>query len=1201
MVYTYRPPRTARTAVITKIKSWDQKVKTEPIRGVFTGDSMLLHGASKLEGGFIARTQNKQYGRIAVPGCTVMPAFMHLSADYAVSIPFAGGNAAKGLEPFEPLKKGVPSKQYNGVGLGLQANTQSATQERYTVKHATSMGFWYRPQTTGGSITVHLDGTQKLARSTAKGVWDEARIATPDKANNEAPEGRIKFATGSHDFDGISVYRGTENRGWQFYDNSHSGFGSERFVNSSNGNTNWADQLPALGTVHFHANFLGTNDSAMDLELRKQYALDWAKLVRAKNPGCVIIMVRIQQPSFFTKAGWDEVLEAYEWVANQMTDTIVFDISKYIPVQPSNGDLMSDGTHMSELGHENMAVHFNNYFTGAYDAAGGPGEGDPGGDDTTAPVITNRFPAAGVTVAANATQDFTFEATDDSALASMVIVGSDGRIIGDKAPELISGNKYGVLGVPWSKLTNDPKVSTSNPIDTWRVAVRDSAGNLANSDSRAITVPRATAITVVPPTLTRVLPTAGKAWVPNEPIDWIISHPDGIAEAKAYTGGENPVVFAELVQQAGDHWTGTADLSKLVAGSTQYQVRATSSGGEMGQVAGISAWTPYTVAEASTPTPIVTTITSPEANAVITDVLTVRVTYSGPALKSMELCYNGGSEPIGILTNLSGSTWGTEIAGSALPSGIASIRLKFTPVVGEVSYSGPRGIKAQIATGNKVVVFADETTGQLGPETEAWIRGLGTPGGTGGAGDLNSQALDAMFAALDMGVDREIRVAGAGDSIMFPQDGWFVQGLCKLRDQKYPERPVLLDTWDMNANGMATTVTLRGSGGGGGGGSLTTQVVFSDDLNRGGQGTRTELVGSSPQVGQAWQGPTGVYSTYNNVVAEPFPGVTMDLGVFPYALMAAVPGSTDHNVTRSERFSTATSGGTTTFATGAVKANGDCTRIRITGAAAGTANAYLEVVTGGTPRIVATFPAGTVLDNQTDQFKKIVIDLTGNTLKGTLANAGTTGVTVQGTLSAAELTALTGWDRITIQSNDSRIREDLIVVTAQVGVNAGGTTTLPAIRIINGGAPGQTLEYHRTRIAAMYNLRPDVLAVSIGMNNADQSPADFRTEVKSFLAAFWARHAGVPIVGVPQNPRYVATDGAPASRIPDHAARQVSFRALCREMGWKLIDLFSLYVRQTDRGASWVEAADGKHPNTLGKVAMTDRAAAEWAELSERA
>lgn len=1192
MVLNLPTPLTPETEILAEIKSWDNLVGNAPIRGGFTGDSMLFHGAKTLEGGTIARAQNKMYARKPVTGCTVMPAFLHLSADYAVDTPYPGGNAAKGLEPFEPLKVGVPSKQYNGVGLGLQATTQSAGQERYLAKAASSHGHWYRPQTTGATATVHVDGVQKLSSSIPKGVWAESRVLTP----GTKPESRIKFVGGSYDYDGMVIYRGTENRGWQYWDMSHSGFGSERFVDSSNGSSAWADQIPAIGEFKFHANFLGTNDSGMGLTLRTQYARAWAQLVRAKSPNAIIIFARPQKPGAWSQAEWDEVLQAYAQVASEMRKVWVIDIAKYMP-RDENQQI--DPLHLNELGHEKQATVFHNYLTGVYAAAGG-GTGGGTGEDTAGPVISNRFPGAGVAVSSGGTQDFTFDITDESAIASMAIVGSDGRIIGGKAPELISGTKCGLLGVPWASLSNDPTDSSSNPITTWRVAARDEFGNLTTTDSRAITVARNASTAPTAPTITRVLPTVGKAWVPNEPIDYVVTHPDGVSSVILYTGGDQPQSFAELTQQAGDHWTGNVDLSKIVEGATQFQVRAVTAGTT--PVTGIAPWAPFTIASGSS-TPISSTITSPEPNAVITEVMTVRVTYTGPELRSMELCANGGTEPFGILSPLGGTQWGVDIAGTALPAGIVTIRLKFTPIVGDVSYSGPRGIKAQISVGTKQGVLADATTGALGPKTEAWIRSLGTTGGTG-SGDVNADRLDtAVFAPLDMGENRIITIGGLGDSIMYPTDAWFVKGWAGYATIKAPERPVTCRTWDSTSSTLGAAVTVQGaaSGGGGGGGSTASQVVFSDNLNRGGTGTATELVGSTPQVGQKWEGPTGVWRTFNNVVAEPVPGVAPTLDNPVYAKLAAVTVAADHKITRAVRFTTSTTDGTTTLIGGATKSNLDGTQIRVTGSSSGTAVATLEVVVSGTARVVATFPAGTVLDATNDQLKAVVIELAGTTLKGSLANQSQTAVAVQGTLTANEVTSLVGWDRVAIRSNDLRAREDLIVAVGTVSTSAsGGTGSLPAIALINGGAPGMTLTYHKTRIKAIFPTRPDAVMISAGMNNEAQTPADYVAELQAIEAAVEAEYPGMAYFYVPQNPRYTASDGAPASRIPDHAARQQAGRGYARTKGWQVIDLFSDYTQQTDRGASWVEAADGKHPNTLGKIAMTNRTVAELKTLSTR-
>ncbi|KTR47310.1 SGNH/GDSL hydrolase family protein [Curtobacterium oceanosedimentum] len=473
-----------------------------------------------------------------------------------------------------------------------------------------------------------------------------------------------------------------------------------------------------------------------------------------------------------------------------------------------------------------------------------------------------------------------------------------------------------------------------------------------------------------------------------------------------------------------------------------------------------------------------------------------------------------------------------------------------------------------------------------------------------GAVPLNSVSTDATIGALDMGKNAAITIAAAGDSIgmLYPATSWFEGAFKDLFANLWFERPVNLRRWDA-ANNVLAAPTVVQAGGRTSGGTQTGVTVFSESFNKKtATGTVAEAVGTVPETGGPWQGPSGTY-----VVSQPADtvgvlqvaaGVTPSLANPIFATMAQAPANPDHVTQRATRISTNSATTAEAFYWSILKTNGDGVRLHLVASSTTTATLTLEVVTNGVVRTIGTL-TNALASNTQDQVPVLTVTVSGTAISATSKIGSNAAVSTSGTLTADEVTALTGWTRVGIATTELRYRDDYIVVTATV--SSYNAPSVPPVLLINGCANGTTTEYQQARIPQMYPVRPDLFLIGHGMNHTDETPTVFLGKVQALVDALLAVYPDVPIGIITENPRYPAPDGAPASRPADHLARQVALRTYARSKGWFVADAFTYFTKQSDAGYSWVQAADGKHPNTAGQAAMVTTLKSAVSRISTRA
>lgn len=476
----------------------------------------------------------------------------------------------------------------------------------------------------------------------------------------------------------------------------------------------------------------------------------------------------------------------------------------------------------------------------------------------------------------------------------------------------------------------------------------------------------------------------------------------------------------------------------------------------------------------------------------------------------------------------------------------------------------------------------------------------------GGGSDLllNSVSVDATVAALDMGKPNSITIAAAGDSIgmLYPSTSWFEKCFTDLFSTLWYERPVNLRRWSQDGNALGAPTVVQAGGRPSTG--VTTGVTLASDSfnNRAAVGASIELVGSTPEVGGPWGGPAGVYTIFQPTsaigVMQIAAGVTPSLAQPAYLPMAKPTATADHQTDRASRISTNSATATTTLLWSIQKPNGDGVRIRIDAVSSAAPTMTLEVVVNGATRTIGTL-VGALATNTQDQVPVTNVTVTGTAISASSKIGSAAAVTVSGTLTADEVTALSGWDRNAVATTDLRFRDDY--VTTKGSTPSYSAPSVPPVLLINGCANGTTTDYQQSRIAQMYPVRPDLFLIGHGMNHTDETPDVFLSKMQALVDALHAVYPDVPVGIITENPRYPAPDGAPASRIPDHQARQIALRTYARSRGWLVADAFSVFTKQPDAGYSWVQPEDGKHPNASGQAAMAATLKAAVSKISTRA
>jgi hypothetical protein len=466
-------------------------------------------------------------------------------------------------------------------------------------------------------------------------------------------------------------------------------------------------------------------------------------------------------------------------------------------------------------------------------------------------------------------------------------------------------------------------------------------------------------------------------------------------------------------------------------------------------------------------------------------------------------------------------------------------------------------------------------------------------------GDVDYGPVGSAMGKLDSKSAAKFIVAAAADSTADETDEWFEGAWRAIFAASYPERAVALRrfnkatdqysaqvNWQNGTGSPGTAVT--GTEAGGPVSSTKTVFLFSDSFNR----TTDELIGSRAETSSAaWIGATGQYTLPNaSVVAArlvstspPVSGGNPDTPVCAF-ITDAPHDDLDGKWSTSFRLSTATNGRTyRTRFWGPLSESGDGLWLDMVYSDSMVA-VQLAGNLGANIRTVASFPASVMETNKVDQFLKFDLTIKGRALTAQLGTS-----TVTGVVTEQELAAWKAYDRVQFGSNDDRFRLDYVTLAAQqttVTESTGTPVTIsPGVglqaAVYNGSIAGSTIEDQLVRFEKLYPVRPDLMMIGHGLNYEADSPTVFLASIQAFVDKLQSVYPGTPVAIISQNPRYPAA-GVPASRVPDHEARQKAIAAYAAARQWLFIDTFSAFEKLPDGGLGYV--IDDKHPNAAGRA-----------------
>ena len=152
-------------------------------------------------------------------------------------------------------------------------------------------------------------------------------------------------------------------------------------------------------------------------------------------------------------------------------------------------------------------------------------------------------------------------------------------------------------------------------------------------------------------------------------------------------------------------------------------------------------------------------------------------------------------------------------------------------------------------------------------------------------------------------------------------------------------------------------------------------------------------------------------------------------------------------------------------------------------------------------------------------------------------------------------------------------------------VSGGGFTGTingaPVLDVFNGSKPGAALTYlnDTTRLPKMLPLvAPLAIFLSDSHNENQTSGPPFITAYKAWVDAVKARHVGVSIVAMTQNP-----EQTPAVYWKTHAKRRPEIMAIAASTGIDVIDTYGAFVADPG-GITALLESDGLHPNAAGST-----------------
>lgn len=158
-----------------------------------------------------------------------------------------------------------------------------------------------------------------------------------------------------------------------------------------------------------------------------------------------------------------------------------------------------------------------------------------------------------------------------------------------------------------------------------------------------------------------------------------------------------------------------------------------------------------------------------------------------------------------------------------------------------------------------------------------------------------------------------------------------------------------------------------------------------------------------------------------------------------------------------------------------------------------------------------------------------------------------------------------------------------LLPSASGGGFSGSINGAPVLDVFNGSKPGADLTYlnDATRLPKMLPLvSPLAIFLSDSHNENQISGPQFIGKYKAWVDAVSARHPGVPLVAMTQNP-----ETSPATYVTQHGKRRSEIIAITARLGVDVVDVYGAFLADS-RGLAALLNSDGLHPtNAVGSNA----------------
>ena len=178
-----------------------------------------------------------------------------------------------------------------------------------------------------------------------------------------------------------------------------------------------------------------------------------------------------------------------------------------------------------------------------------------------------------------------------------------------------------------------------------------------------------------------------------------------------------------------------------------------------------------------------------------------------------------------------------------------------------------------------------------------------------------------------------------------------------------------------------------------------------------------------------------------------------------------------------------------------------------------------------------------------------------------------------GQLSESQYAVAGTWTQIVATTSDTTaFALDKVVVSTAPQPPQGDS-----LDVWNGALAGAKLaSFDAARIESMFGGKNiDILIVSMGHNHGTQSPADFLSELESWIGLWNGLHPETKyVIWVSQNPQF-----PPAASVLAHRERQHAVRLAHNDLGMDYVGGYEAIASQPDGGSALI-LTDGIHPTT---------------------